>query len=531
MRKSITVGSGRNFLLAQHFINWELDGVEVGDDLLIIGMPREGGFLSMTLKNEYDQIVARTIDYGSVKIGDLNTSTEKRDPTHYTWIKTSRPSFGGNKRKAENRSYRNSAFSKPHIKNNRMSSLGEIQKIRTAKDWENIGGARGDTKVLKSIGNYFTVSGVRLDPEEKDVHIEGWKPAFGEVAFSKSDSANAKNVKWQSGIWEGHSLRMLTGDLKGEKFPIIKSTENSVKTDGYSTPGSKKLKVNSGDKFSVGPGYATSMFYSRKNNDEGVWEWKNKNLEKRKYGLYLYGLNDSIRTTEFLEENYNAKMSVSVFNFKKNKFDKLPLLSERGKATGRKNVYGKGKAGGIFQFEKNDGVFCGMILPEHISSKNGIKLKIISHNLDNKNGTGFAWFDFAYLAPGSVQGKININTAPARVLSSLNGITPEIAKNIKNGIISGNKNRIKHYKNITDILDVKGVTPELYGKICNNIETRTDQFRVQVYAETIKDVNKDGKFNPKDGDKIVAKSRIDKIVDRTNLTDENTDDQSFTFLR
>jgi len=354
MRKSITVGSGRNFLKAQHFINWEIDGVEVGDDLLILGMPRQGGFLSMTLKNEYNQIVARTIDYGSVKIEDLNTSTEKRDPTHYTWVKTTRPSFGGNKRKAENRSYRNSTFSKPHIKNNRMSSIGEIQKIRTAGDWENVGGARGDTKVLKSIGNYFTVSGVRLDPEEKDVHVKGWKPAFGEVAFSKTDSANAKNVKWQSGIWEGHSLRMLSGNLKGEKFPIIKSTENSVKTDGFSTPGSKKLKVKPGDKFSVGPGYSTSMFYSRKNNDEGIWEWKNKNLEKRKYGLYLFGMNDSIRTTEFFEENYNAKMNVYVFNFEKNTFDKLPLLSEKAKAQGRKDIYGKGKTSGNFQFEKND---------------------------------------------------------------------------------------------------------------------------------------------------------------------------------
>jgi len=172
-----------------------------------------------------------------------------------------------------------------------------------------------------------------------------------------------------------------------------------------------------------------------------------------------------------------------------------------------------------------------MINPEHISSKNGVKLKIISHNLDNEKGSGFAWFDFAYLAPGSVRGKININTAPARVLSSLNGVTPEIAKNIQKGIVSGSKNKIKHYENITDILDVKGVTPELYGKICNLIETRSDQFRVQVLAETLKDINKDGKFNPKDGDKIVAESRIDKIVDRSNLTDENPDDQSFTFLR
>jgi len=530
MRKSV-YQSGRNTLDAQHFINWEIDGVEVGDDLLILGMPRQGGFLSMTLKNEYNQIVARTIDYGSVDIQDLNNSTEKYDPTHYNWVKTRKPTFGGNKRKAENKSYRQSSLSKPHIKNNRMSSLGEIRKVRSADDWENIGGAENGAKILKSIGDYFTVSGIRLDPEEKGTHIKGWVPAFGQVAYSKRNGAVAKDVSWEPNIWVGHTLRILSGNMKSEKFPVISSTENSLITDGFSTPGSKQLKVAPGDEFSVGPGYSTSMYYSRKNNEEGIWEWQNQNLEKRKYGLYLFGLNDSIRTTEFLEENFNAKMNVYVYNFKENKYDKLPLLSEKAEEKGRKDIYGKGVASGNFQYEKNDGVFCGMILPAHISSKYGIRLKIVPHNLDNKNGSGFAWFDYAYLAPGHVRGKININTASARVLSSLNGVTPEIAKNIKNGVVSGSKNRIKHYKNITDILNVKGVAPELYGKICNLIETRSDQFRVQVLAETLSDVNKDGKFDQEAGDKVLAQSRIDKIVDRSNLTDKDSKNKTFSFLR
>jgi hypothetical protein len=54
------------------------------------------------------------------------------------------------------------------------------------------------------------------------------------------------------------------------------------------------------------------------------------------------------------------------------------------------------------------------------------------------------------------------------------------------------------------------------------IETRSDQFRVQVLAETLKDIDKDRKFNPKTGD---------KIVDRSNLTDDNPETQSFTFLK
>ncbi len=51
----------------------------------------------------------------------------------------------------------------------------------------------------------------------------------------------------------------------------------------------------------------------RKNGDEGIWEWKNKRLSRNDYGLYLHGLNDSIDTTEFLEENHNAQLDVFAF--------------------------------------------------------------------------------------------------------------------------------------------------------------------------------------------------------------------------
>jgi len=59
------------------------------------------------------------------------------------------------------------------------------------------------------------------------------------------------------------------------------------------------------------------------------------------------------------------------------------------------------------------------------------------------------------------------------------------------------------------------------------ITTRSDQFRIQVFAEALKDANNDGKFNPKEGDTIISQSRIDKIVDRSQLTDDNPKTQSF----
>jgi len=527
IRQSIR-SSGRNWVSVQSLgdfrINLDYNGVKPGDDMIILGMPREGGFLSMTLKNQYNQIVARTIEYGSVEPEEQNYSTEKFDPTHYTWVKSTQPTFGGTERKARNHSHPRSNLNKPHIKNNRMVSLAEIQKIRAAEDWENIGGKKGNTKVLKSIGNYFTVSGIRLDPEEKGTHIKGWQPAFGEIAQSKANVVLAKKANWQPGIWEGQTLRILSGKLKGEEFPIVKSAKSSLQIDGYSIPGNKLLKVDKGDKFSVGPGYSTAMYYSRKNNNEGIWEWENKSLEKVKYGLYLFGLNDSINTTEFLEENYNAKLEVYVFNFDENHYDKLPLTNKYLKNTNQNNIYKQVVSKENFQYEKSDAVFCGTILPEHISSKKGVRLKIIPHGLNEKKSSGFAWFDYAYLAPGTVSGKININTAPLRILSSLPGITPKLAKNILR-----NNGATRNFKEITDIFDVKGITPGIFGKICNLITTRSDQFRIQVFAEALKDTNNDGNFNLKEGDKIIAQAKIDKIIDRSQLTDDDQKSQSFIF--
>ena len=45
--------------------------------LMILGLPASGGFVSLTLKNEYDQICARTVDYGRLEPEELGMSTEK----------------------------------------------------------------------------------------------------------------------------------------------------------------------------------------------------------------------------------------------------------------------------------------------------------------------------------------------------------------------------------------------------------------------------------------------------------------------
>ena len=499
--------------------NLRVSSLKAGDDILLLGMPREGGFLSMTLKNQYDQISARTVDYGTTKLGEINYSTEKLDPTHYNWIKSRKATFGGTERKARNHAQPRGNVIKPFVKDNRFVSVGEIQKVRKAEDWQNIGMQKkghSNTRTLKAIAKYLTSSGIRLDPEEEGAHISGWQPAFGKSKFSSAVKVSANGVQWEPNIWEKQFLRVVSGKQKGEKYVIKSSSENSVSVVGYSLPSGKQLKIHAGDKFSVGPGYSTPLYYTRKNGDEGIWEWKNKGLSKNNYGLYLFGLNDSIDTTEFLEENNNARLTVSAYNFNTRQFDRIPLPNDRSmKRSDSAYKYVTGKK--THQYEKSDGVYCGLIHPCHISPDGGVKLKITAGGLGSKNNSGFAWFDYAFLAPGEEPGKININTAPERVLRSLNGISEELAKNIYEGITSDGKKELKPYKNITDILDVKKFSSDLFSKNANLITTRSDQFRVMVIAQSLNPAKKD--FSSKDS--VIAQTKREIIVDRSELTDDN----------
>ncbi len=151
-------------------------------------------------------------------------------------------------------------------------------------------------------------------------------------------------------------------------------------------------------------------------------------------------------------------------------------------------------------------------------SKNGIKVKLIAHGLNNQNCSGFAWFDYIYLAPGSSAGKININTALPRVLACLKGINRKLAESIYKGIDSSDKPVLKPYKSLTDLLDVKGMNSEIYGDICNLITVRSDQFRVNIIAQTLKDVNKAGKSSKKTDYEVTTTGRKSFILDRSSLT-------------
>ncbi len=503
--------------------------LKAGDNVLIIGMPREGGFLSMTLKNAYRQITARTITYGSTSLDEVNYSTEKLDPTHYTWIPSPEPTFGGVEATARNHSYRNGNGRAPHVKDSWFCSVSEIQNVRRASDWENVGTGDGRESIqaLKALSKYCTFSGIRLDAEETGAHVKGWQPAFGSASRPGTDVLACNSAGWEPGVWKGHKLTMLSGTAKNEEFVITNNTRNIIYTTSYSTKSQSRLAVQPGDRFYVGPGYCTPSYYTRSSNEEGIWEWQNKRLEKHSYGLYLFGLNDSISTTEFLEENNNAELSVSVFNFVTRTYDELAGAG----STDTREFMEASPAGTRLKYDKSDSAYCGMIRPEHISPGGGIRLRLAAHNLERQECSGFAWFDYAFLTPGTATGKININTASARVLNALNGITPPIARNINRGLDSSGKESLKPYKEVSDLLDVSGITPRIYGNICNLITTRSDQFRVVVRAQSIFDGNADGLFSESGADAVMSESRIDTVIDRSELTDGNPETQAIKILR
>ena len=486
-------------------------GIERGDKLMIFGLPRKGGFVSFTLKNEYRQVAARTVTYGTVEFDQFGYSTQKYDPTHYTWVTTRNPSIGGTEEKARNKLSVKPGYAKPHIKNNNYVSPAELLNVRRSKNWENLGSQdmSATRRALQAITPYTTVNGIRLDPEEEGVHLNGWKPAFGVVRSCNQHALVADHVNWPPGLWRGQKLRILSGRCAGKEYMVTNSTMDSIQICGLSSDGTL-LNAQAYDQFSVGPGYGTALFYARNDDDAGEWEWKNKDIPRGSYGLYLFGLNDSILTTEFLEENWNAELEPFVFNYATRAYDPLPL--DRGDGG---SLYRMRSRTRRFRYGKDDGVFCGMIGPEHISSHQGIKLKLIPHSTGQKKCSGFAWFDYAYLAPGPTEGKININTAPARVLSSLKGVTPSLASNIVHGLPAHGTSRAKPYHTGADVLDVQGITPDIYSDICNLLTTGSEQFRVKVVGQAL--INKDGIYDEKKGDKVVAESRLDMLVDRGDL--------------
>ena len=484
--------------------------------VMILGLPASGGIVSLTLKNEYDQVCARTVDYGKLKFDELGMSTEKIDPTKTQWVKRRKPSVGGTENKARNKAMQSRRNEKFFIKNGTYCSIAELGKVTTGGNFQRVADSGDISKglnALAGLANVMETSAIRLESCLGDVEQSGWKQAYDEVESASLRAITCKKGGWENNKWTGHTLRFLTGPLRGEQYPIIGNSKKSItlgdkntKFIPRSSPNRKALKPNKEDKFAIGPGYATPFCYTRKSGESATWTWKNAIPYSGTYNLYIYGLNDAIDTTEFLEENNNASLDVEIWNYKNGEFEYLTKKAQYG---------------------KQDSFNAGKIKPDNINGDGSIKIRLTAHNvvernMDDKTGkamvgtggkqTGIAWFNYAMVTPVPVPGRVNINTAPPRLLAALPGIDSELAGNIANGTGRNNKKSLKPYQRLGDILKVKGMTPAIFEKCANILAIDSTAFTVEVEAQILKQTpeNKAQKITQND---ILAQRKKRFVID------------------
>lgn len=512
-------GNTRNTLIFKNLKLQEYSFVEPGDSVMIVGLPRIGGFVSLTLKNQYGQIAARVIEYGNPGTDLqreprrwLGWSAEKPDPTREEWVLRRTPTFGGTPRRARNASAILPPGAGVRLKNGAYASVAELARVLRIANWQQDRRDARDvsaTKLVQAATEFFDTRGIRLDAEEEGARIRGWRPAFGENTIADTRGITDHRAVWPVNVWSNQLVLMLSGQRRGEIFAVQNNGQNRLRVVGRSVPSRQTFYAGAGDRYSLGPGYASPFFYTRSASDSGEWEWKNKRIPKASYRLFLCGLNDSIRTTEFLEENFNPRIDIRVYNYDTQQYD----LIARGR-----------------QYDKNDTIDAGLIRPCHISPSGGLRLRLDASGLNHQHCRGFAWFDYLYLAPIPTEGLINVNTAPPRILMALNGVDEELAEAIFKGLDTAGVPRLKPYTSLGDLLRVRGMTIDRFSGLANLVTVRSDQFTVHVLAQMIKDKDGDGQYDPRRGDRIDATVRLRAVLDRSPLQSSEISEHSINTL-
>ncbi|MCX7847550.1 MAG: hypothetical protein N2595_05945, partial [bacterium] len=296
--------------------------------IMLLGMPAKGGIVSMTLKNEYKQVVARTVTYAYLeKEPDqwYGQSAEKTDPTHYNWVVRRKPSINGRPELAANEAVRGRRRAAVEVKDGPYVSVGEVQRVRRGRDFENVGeggSAVGERDTLGGLASVFGASAIRLEACDEHAERNGWQAAVYTVAGVRQGSISAANASWEVNQWRFHTVRFMTGNLRGEMYPVYGNTRSTLdlgapgmRAQVRSAPGRKLLSPSVGDVFTIGPGYASGLCYARRPEQKGEWTWRQRISVPGRYHLYIFGLSDSISTTEFLEENDNAALDIEVWNY------------------------------------------------------------------------------------------------------------------------------------------------------------------------------------------------------------------------
>ena len=84
------------------------------------------------------------------------------------------------------------------------------------------------------------------------------------------------------------------------------------------------------------------------------------------------------------------------------------------------------------------------------------------------------------------------------------GINNKLAKNISAGKSDNDRYTLKPYKQLGDLLNVRGMTIDIFQRIANLVCLNSSAYTINVDLQVIKDLNRDGKFSENEGDKILA---------------------------
>jgi len=272
---------------ATHFEPGGYIGSGVGvDRLMLLGMPAKGGVVSMTLKNEYKQIVSRTIDYAFLDQEPdrwYGRSAEKTDPTQYEWLVRKQPSIDGRPQQALNFTQRGHQQEPVYIKNGPFTSVGEVQRVRIGDAFKNVGGSAntaGQRVMLGSLANVFGTGSIRLEACDTRAQRTGWHATLDAVQVARAGGITARNGAWDVDQWKNQSLLFLTGALRGEKYFVTGNTRDAVKlTDPGDTtipapphnacPCSRRARMSSASGRATARPCATRAAPARKANGSG----------------------------------------------------------------------------------------------------------------------------------------------------------------------------------------------------------------------------------------------------------------------
>lgn len=349
LRFPIEGGNTKDTLIFSNLRLERYANLEAGDRLRILGLPRHVEYASLTLKNEYSQVAARTKGIRRPKEAKLYSSLKYENNV---WSVNEVP-------------FKN--FTPMEVKTFFDRPLTNDAEVLSILDDPRLADAYLHSNALSLYYKEFPASEAGFQGD--------WSLAGGKAEKCEKGLA-FPNAGWPNDLWRGQKARIISGELKGEMFAVTGSFENVVCAATYSLPGRKRLKTFKEGVAALGPGYKNIFYISWKNNAQG--EWTFSNLWDCAGGeLYLKGLSDAVDSGEFLEENHNALIRPELFDWHNNDWESFPA----------------------FRYKKNDAAYLTMLEKRHISPKGNLKLRLTAKNINDPKGTGLAWFQGIAVSP------------------------------------------------------------------------------------------------------------------------------------